>query len=74
MGVLTSKLFTDADQTTVKKLEDCATGQPNEAQSHFTIGQTGEHIKKVQEALKSVQEGNSSLGIPEFSVTGVYDQ
>jgi hypothetical protein len=74
MGVLNSKLFTDGDQATVKKLEDCATGQPNEAQSHFTIGQSGEHIKKVQEALKSVQEGNPGLGIPEFSVNGVYDQ
>ncbi len=74
MGILTSKLFTNADQATVTKLEDCATGQPNEAQSHFTIGQTGEHIKKVQEALKSVQEENPGLGIPEFSVNGVYDQ
>jgi len=74
MGVLTSNLFTKTDQQTVNKLENCATGQPNESQSHFTIGQTGEHIKKAQEALKSVQEENPSLGIPDFSVNGVYDQ
>jgi len=74
MGVLISKLFTNADPPTVRKLEDCATGQPNEAQSHFTTGQTGEHIRRTQEALKSVQEENPSLGIPEFSVNGVYDQ
>ena len=74
MSELKSNLLTGGDPLTAQKLEDCATGQPNEAQSHFTIGQTGEHIKKVQEALKSVQEGNPGLGIPEFSVNGVYDQ
>jgi hypothetical protein len=74
MSTLTSKLFTQGDQATVTKLEDCATGRPNEVKSHFTIGQTGEHIKKVQEALKSVQEADPGLGIPEFSVNGVYDQ
>ena len=71
---MTSNLFTDGDQATVKKLDNCATGQPNEVQSHFAVGQTGEHIRRLQEALKSVQEGNPGLGIPEFSVNGVYDQ
>jgi hypothetical protein len=74
MGVLSSILFISGDQDTVKKLEDCATGQPSEVQSHFTIHQTGEHIKKVQEALKSVHNKNPSLGITKFSVNGIYDQ
>lgn len=74
MGVLTSKLFTSSDPGTLKKLEDCATGNPNEALSHFTLGQTGDHIRKTQEALKSVQDSNPSLGIPGFEVNGVYDQ
>jgi hypothetical protein len=73
MGVLTSNLFTNADPETVDRLENCATGRPNEVQSHFTLNQSGEHIRRVQEALKSVQESNPGLGIPGFSVNGVYD-
>ena len=74
MATLTSKLFTTGDPATVKRLEDCSNGKPSEVRSHFTIGQQGDHVTKVQEALKSVQEANPSLGIPEFSVNGVYDQ
>ncbi len=74
MGVLTSNLFTSGDASTVKKLEDCATGKPSEVQSHFTLNQTGDHITKVQEARKSVQEANPGIGIPAISVNGVYDQ
>jgi len=74
MGVLTSNLFTTAEPATLKKLEDCATGLPNEALSHFTLGQSGEHIRKTQEALKSVQESNPGLGIPKFTINGSYDQ
>jgi hypothetical protein len=74
MGVLTSTLFTDGDQVTVNKLEDCATGQPNEVQSHFSVGQRGEHIRRAQEALKSAQRADPSLGLPEFSVNAIYDQ
>ena len=74
MGVLTSNLFTSSDPATLKRLEDCATGNPNEAQSHFTLGQSGEHIRKTQQALKGVQESNPGLGIPDFSVNGIYDQ
>jgi hypothetical protein len=73
MGELVSKLFTEGDPATVKKLEDCATGRPNEMSSHFTIGQSGEHIRKVQQALKNVQDLEPELGIPQFEVNGVYD-
>jgi hypothetical protein len=76
VGVLTSKLFTEGDAATVKKLEDCATGRPSEVQSHFRKGHAnskGEHIRRVQEALKLVQQREPGLGIPEFEVNGVYD-
>src|SRR5215813_2706384 len=72
MSILTSNLFTHGDSVTVDKLENCARGRPSEVQSHFTLNQSGEHIRRVQEALKSVQESNPGLGIPGFSVNGVY--
>ena len=72
MGVLRSKLFTEGDAGTVKKLEDCATGRPNEVLSHFARGQKGEHIRKVQQALQNVQRSRPELGIPAFDVDGVY--
>ncbi len=74
MGVLTSNLFTDGDQLTVNKLENCATGQPNEVTSHFTKGQSGEHVRRVQEALKAAQRADPNLDLPDFSVNGTYDQ
>jgi hypothetical protein len=74
MGVLTSKVFTSADPATTQKLEDCASAQPNEVKSHFALGQNGEHVRRVQEALQSVQQEHPELGIPEFSVNGLYDQ
>lgn len=74
MAELTSMLFTQGDPTVVKKLEDCATGRPNEVASHFTTGQSGEHIRRVQQALKNVQDLEPQLGIPAFEVNGVYDQ
>jgi hypothetical protein len=73
MSVLKSNLFTKADPDTVNRLENCATGQPNEVLSHFTLDQTGEHIQRVQQALQSVQQDNPGLGIPGFSVNGIYD-
>src|SRR5262245_40293796 len=73
MAVLSSKLFTDGDPAVVKKLEDCATGRPSEVASHFTLGQSGEHIRRVQEALRNVQDLEPDLGIPDFTVNGTYD-
>ena len=75
MGVLVSKLLTGADQATTAKLEDCATGQPNEVASHFSEGQnkTGEHVSRVQQALQNIQKNEPGLGIPAFSVNGDYD-
>jgi hypothetical protein len=76
MGVLTSELFTQADPATVKKLEDCATGRPNEVLSHFSQGANarGAHISRVQAALRNVQQLEPDLGIPEFEVNGGYDK
>ena len=76
MGALRSKLFTEADAATIKKLEDCATGKPNEAMSHFRrnhVNGKGEHILRVQQALENVRKSRPELGIPEFAVNGVYD-
>jgi hypothetical protein len=76
MGVLVSKLFTEGDPATVKKLEDCATGKPSEVQSHFKQGHAnarGEHIRRVQEALALIRQREPGLGIPDFQVNGVYD-
>jgi hypothetical protein len=42
--------------------------------SHFTLRQSGEHIRRVQQALKNVQEREPELGIPAFEVSGVYDE
>lgn len=74
MGELASKLFTEGDPAVVKKLEDCATGQPTEVASHFTLNQRGEHIRRVQQALKNVVELEPDLEIPEFTVNGEYDR
>ncbi len=74
MGVLQSARFSQGDAATIKRLEDCATGQPSEVASHFTIGQTGTPVIQLQEALKSVQQSNPGLGIPAFVVNGVYDE
>lgn len=74
MAELTSTLFTQGDPAVVKKLEDCATGRPSEVASHFTTGQSGEHIRRVQQALKNVQDLEPQLGIPAFEVNGTYDQ
>jgi hypothetical protein len=76
MGVLTSELFTQGDPATVRKLEDCATGRPNEVLSHFSQGANarGAHISRVQAALRNVQRLDPDLGIPEFEVNGVYDK
>jgi hypothetical protein len=73
MGELTSTLFTQGDPAVVKKLEDCATGRPHEVLSHFKNGQRGEHIRRVQQALKNVRDLEPQLGIPPFEVTGSYD-
>lgn len=75
MGVLASALFTEGDAATVKKLEDCATGRPTEFRSHFsrTENSKGEHILRVQKALKRVQQNEPELGIPGFQENGVYD-
>lgn len=77
MGVLQSKLFNEGDPATLKKLEDCATGHPSEVNSHFRRGHVnskGEHIKKVQQALKNVQQNRPEFNIPDFDVNGVYDE
>jgi hypothetical protein len=75
MGVLSSKLFTEGDPAVVKKLEDCATGRPSEVQSHFAqnANKEGEHIRRVQQALKNAQDLDPTLGIPPFEVNGKYD-
>jgi len=75
VGVLVSKLFTDGDQAATAKLEGCATGQPSEVASHFSQGQnkTGEHVRRTQQALQNIQKNEPSLGIPPFSVSGLYD-
>jgi hypothetical protein len=74
VGVLQSARFSQGDAATIRRLEDCATGQPSEVASHFTIGQTGTPVIQLQEALKSVQQSNPGLGIPAFVVNGVYDE
>lgn len=75
MGALASRLFTEGDAATVAKLENCATGRPTEMRSHFskTENNKGEHILRVQQALKRVQENEPDLGIPGFQVNGIYD-
>jgi hypothetical protein len=75
MGVLTSKLFTDADGDAVTKLEDCAVGRPTEVISHFALdrNQNGEHIRRVKQALQNIKDRDPSLGIPPFTVNGNYD-
>lgn len=75
MGTLSSRLFVEGDPATVKKLEDCATGRPTEVISHFsqTANRNGEHVRRVQLALKQVQDRNPELAIPSFDVNGVYD-
>jgi hypothetical protein len=77
MGVLTSKLFTDADgdALTLNKLEDCAVGRPTEVISHFALdrNQNGEHIRRVKQALQNIKDRDPSLGIPPFTVNGIYD-
>jgi hypothetical protein len=73
MAELTSTLFTQGDPAVVKKLEDCATGRPSEVASHFTKGNSGEHIRRVQQALRNVQELEPELGIPAFEVNGTYN-
>jgi hypothetical protein len=74
MGILTSKVFTDGDPVVVKRLEDCALGRPNQVMSHFKLGHKGEPVRRLQEALKDIQQREPDLGIPEFSVNGAYDQ
>lgn len=77
MGVLKSKLFTEGNPAVIQKLENCATGRPNEVQSHFTRNHSnsrGEHIVKVQQALKNIQRTHPGFGIPDFDVNGVYDE
>jgi hypothetical protein len=75
MGVLTSKLFTEGDKAVADKLENCANGRPSEVLSHFSKrdNRVGEHVRRVQEALKKVQQREPQLGIPGFDVDGVYD-
>jgi hypothetical protein len=76
MGVLASRLFTEGDPATLRKLEDCAVGRPTEVASHFRQNHAnakGEHIVKVQQALKTIQQNEPNLDIPEFDVNGVYD-
>lgn len=73
MGELHSARFTQGDGATIQKLEDCARGRPNEVLSHFTLGQSGPAVTKLQEALREVQQNNPSLGIPTFTVNGQYD-
>src|SRR5664279_1136924 len=74
MGELKSARFTQGDSSTVRRLEDCATGRPSEIASHFAIGSSGPAITKLQEALKEIQRNNPALGIPEFQVNGTYDR
>lgn len=57
MSILKSKLFTESDTATLTKLENCAIGRPNEVQSHFTIGEIGEHVRKIQSALNQLSKG-----------------
>src|SRR5262245_30373821 len=75
MGVLRSKLFTEGDESVVAKLEDCATGRPSEARSHFntTTNASGEHIRRVQEALKKIEAIDRKLKLSPFFVNGQYD-
>jgi hypothetical protein len=73
-GVLSSKLFTGEgiDDSTRQRLEGCALGG-NETLTHIAHGQRGQHVRRVQEALSRIRESDPSLGIPSFSVNGVYD-
>jgi hypothetical protein len=73
---LKSKLFTEADPATVKKLQDCADGRPSEVVSHFVEGKAeGNHIRRIQQALKNAAAKDPTLvGIPAFSVNGIYDK
>ena len=73
MSVLRSELFTNADVATVTKLENCALGLPNEVMSHFDLGANGEHIKRIQRALENIQKRETTLAIPSFKISGVYD-
>src|SRR5262249_31738775 len=77
MGVLRSQLFTEGDPDVLSTLENCATGQPNELSSHFAQdrNQNGEHIRRVQQALKNVQQRETDLKtIPDFTINGNYDE
>lgn len=75
MATLSSKLFTEGDPAVVKKLEDCANGRPSEIQSHFREGSPGgEHIRRLQEALKKAAAADPDLKLPPFTENGVYDK
>lgn len=73
---LKSKLFTEGDAASIKKLDDCANGRPNEVLSHFEQGKAeGNHIRRIQQALKNIAAQDPDLkDIPAFSVNGRYDE
>jgi hypothetical protein len=74
MGVLKSPLFVNTPQPTNDKLEACATGKPNEVSTHFTIGETGEHVRLVKQALKDYATKHPDEITTPFTVDRTYDK
>jgi hypothetical protein len=74
MGVLRSPLFVNTPQPTKDKLEACATGKPNEISTHFTIGETGEHVRLVKQALKDYATKHPDEITAPFTVDRTYDK
>jgi hypothetical protein len=74
MPLLEASIFTGEgiDGATHKRLEDCAAGG-NETLTHIAHGQRGEHVRRVQVALSRIKDAERDLGIPDFSVNGIYD-
>ena len=75
MSTLNSKFLTYGDKGLVRRLENCANGSPTEAASHFTFGEkNADAVRRLQAALKALQEKDSSLSLPPFDVNGAYDR
>jgi hypothetical protein len=78
---LGSSIFTQEgiDDKTKKRLQDCADGG-NETVTHIAHGARGEHVRRVQEALRRIREADPTTAIDPrtgqvvpLAVNGSYD-
>jgi len=73
MSTLNSQFFTQTEPAVFQLLENCANGVPSEVASHFALGQSGENIRVLQQALSMISERMPTLDVMPVTVTGVYD-